>query len=42
MNLNVKSMYLMTQAFLPKMIEAGKGNIINMSSVAATKIGEFC
>jgi len=33
-NLNVKSMYLMTQAFLPKMLEKKEGCILNMSSVA--------
>ena len=33
-------MYFMTQAFLPKMIAAKKGSIINMSSVAATRIGK--
>eukprot|EP00164_Ancoracysta_twista_P005169 GFYU01007061.1.p1 GENE.GFYU01007061.1~~GFYU01007061.1.p1 ORF type:complete len:243 (-),score=37.78 GFYU01007061.1:30-758(-) len=35
-NLNVKSMFLMCQAFLPKMVEAGQGSIINMSSVASS------
>lgn len=38
-NLNVKSMYFMIQAFLPAMLEKGKGNIINMSSVASSVIG---
>ena len=32
-NLNVRSMYLMTRAMLPKMIEAGGGVILNMASV---------
>ena len=39
MQLNVKSMYLMIQSFLPLMLSHGKGNIINMSSVAAVKKG---
>lgn len=34
--LNVKSMYRVCRAFLPGMIAAGKGNIINMSSVASS------
>lgn len=39
MQLNVKSMFLMIKAFLPSMLDHGKGNIINMSSVAAVKKG---
>lgn len=35
-NLNVKSMYRMVKAFLPAMIDAGGGSIINMSSVASS------
>jgi 2-keto-3-deoxy-L-fuconate dehydrogenase len=35
-SLNVRSMYLMIRAFLPKMIEAGGGSIINMSSGASS------
>jgi len=35
-NLNVKSMYLMIRAFLPDMLEAGGGSIINISSVASS------
>jgi 2-keto-3-deoxy-L-fuconate dehydrogenase len=35
-DLNVKSMYRMCRAFLPEMVRAGKGSIINMSSVAST------
>ena len=35
-NLNVKAMYRMAKAFLPAMIEAGGGAIINMSSVASS------
>jgi 2-keto-3-deoxy-L-fuconate dehydrogenase len=34
--LNVRSMFLMIRAFLPKMIEAGGGSIINMSSGASS------
>ncbi|XP_076871614.1 dehydrogenase/reductase SDR family member 6 isoform X1 [Brachyhypopomus gauderio] len=36
MNLNVRSMYLMIKAFLPKMLACKSGNIINMSSVASS------
>ncbi|XP_010588782.1 dehydrogenase/reductase SDR family member 6 isoform X2 [Loxodonta africana] len=36
MNLNVRSMYLMIKAFLPKMLAEKSGNIINMSSVASS------
>ncbi len=35
-DLNVKSMYRTCHAFLPAMLQAGKGNIINMSSVASS------
>ena len=38
-NLNVKSMYLVTRAFLPGMLKKGKGSIINMSSVASSLKG---
>jgi len=38
-NLNVRSMYRMIRAFLPAMLEAGGGNIINMSSVASSVMG---
>ena len=38
-NLNVRSMYSMIRAFLPAMLEAGGGNIINMSSVASSVMG---
>jgi 2-keto-3-deoxy-L-fuconate dehydrogenase len=34
--LNVRSMFLMIRAFLPKMIQAGGGSIINMSSGASS------
>jgi len=34
--LNVRSMYLTIRAFLPKMIEAGGGSIVNMSSGASS------
>ncbi|KAJ8281042.1 hypothetical protein GJAV_G00062760 [Gymnothorax javanicus] len=36
MNVNVRSMYLMIKAFLPKMLARKSGNIINMSSVASS------
>ena len=36
MTLNVDSMYRMIRAFLPGMIDAGGGSIINMSSVASS------
>lgn len=39
MNLNVKSMFMMIKACLPRMIERKKGNVINMSSVAGPKLG---
>lgn len=35
-NLNVKSMYRMARAFIPKMKARGGGSIINMSSVASS------
>ena len=38
-NLNVRSMYRMIRAFLPAMLKAGGGNIINMSSVASSVMG---
>src|SRR5262249_22073866 len=43
-NLNVRSMYLMIRAFLPKMLERGQGSpgggsIINMSSTASSVKG---
>ena len=37
--LNVRSMYRMIRAFLPGMLEAGGGSVINMSSVASSIIG---
>jgi 2-keto-3-deoxy-L-fuconate dehydrogenase len=39
LDLNVTSMYRMMRAFLPAMLEAGHGNIINMSSVASSVTG---
>uniref|UniRef100_A0A4W4GPH6 Dehydrogenase/reductase SDR family member 6 n=1 Tax=Electrophorus electricus TaxID=8005 RepID=A0A4W4GPH6_ELEEL len=36
MNVNVRSMYLMIKAFLPKMLACKSGSIINMSSVASS------
>jgi 2-keto-3-deoxy-L-fuconate dehydrogenase len=38
-NLNVKSMYLVTRAFLPGMLKSGGGSIINMSSIASSVKG---
>lgn len=38
-DLNVKSMYRMCRSFLPGMLEAGSGSIINMSSVASSVKG---
>ena len=35
-DLNVRSMYRMIQAFLPGMLAAGGGSIVNMSSVASS------
>jgi 2-keto-3-deoxy-L-fuconate dehydrogenase len=35
-DLNVKSMYFTIRAFLPSMLDAGGGSIINMSSVASS------
>lgn len=35
-NVNVKSMYLVTRAFLPGMLKKGGGSIINMASVASS------
>jgi 2-keto-3-deoxy-L-fuconate dehydrogenase len=39
MTLNVKSMYYVTRAFLPGMLEKGGGSIINMASVASSLRG---
>ena len=36
---NVKSMYLVTRAFLPGMLKKGRGSIINMASVASSVRG---
>jgi 2-keto-3-deoxy-L-fuconate dehydrogenase len=35
-NLNVRSMFWMMQAVIPKMLEQGRGSIVNMSSVASS------
>ena len=35
-NLNAKSMYMMVRAFLPGMLAAGGGSIVNMSSVSSS------
>jgi 2-keto-3-deoxy-L-fuconate dehydrogenase len=34
MNLNVRSMFRMVQAFLPAMLDRGAGSIINMERVS--------
>ena len=39
MNLNVRSMYRVIRAFLPAMLEAGGGSIINLASVASSLKG---
>jgi len=36
MNVNVRSMYLVTRAFLPGMLKKKKGSIINMASVVSS------
>lgn len=38
-NVNVRSMYLVTRAFLPGMLKKGGGSIINMSSIASSVKG---
>ncbi len=38
-NVNVKSMYLVTRAFLPGMLRRGRGSIINIASVASSVKG---
>ena len=38
-NINVRSMYLVTRAFLPGMLKKGAGSIINMASVASSLKG---
>lgn len=38
-DLNAKSMYRMIRAFLPGMLAAGGGSIVNMASVASTIVG---
>ena len=39
MNVNVRSMYLVTRAFLPGMLAKKKGSIINMASIASSLRG---
>jgi NAD(P)-dependent dehydrogenase (short-subunit alcohol dehydrogenase family) len=38
-DINIKSMYRVARAFLPGMLERGKGSIINMASVASSLRG---
>jgi 2-keto-3-deoxy-L-fuconate dehydrogenase len=38
-DINIKSMYRVTRAFLPAMLARGKGSIINMSSIASSVRG---
>ena len=38
LDLNVRAMYRMTRAFLPAMLDAGGGSIVNMSSVVSSII----
>ena len=38
-NLNVKSMFFVTKAFLPGMLKKGGGSIVNMSSIASSVKG---
>lgn len=38
-DINIKSMYRVTRAFLPGMLNQGKGSIINMSSIASSVRG---
>ena len=38
-DLNVRAMYLMTAAFLPAMLAAGGGSIVNMASIASSVRG---
>src|ERR1700694_214782 len=35
-NVNVKSMFLVSRAFLPGMLKKGRGSIVNMASVASS------
>jgi len=39
MNVNLRSMYLVTRAFLPGMLAQNKGSIINMASIASSMRG---
>jgi len=39
MNVNIKGMFFMCKAFIPAMVEAGKGNVINIASTAGLRGG---
>jgi NAD(P)-dependent dehydrogenase (short-subunit alcohol dehydrogenase family) len=39
MNVNVKGMFFMCKAFIPAMVAAGKGNVINIASTAGLRGG---
>ncbi len=39
MNVNIKGMFFMCKVFIPAMVEAGKGNVINIASTAGLRGG---
>jgi 3-oxoacyl-[acyl-carrier protein] reductase len=39
MDVNIKGMFFMCKAFIPAMVEAGKGNVINIASTAGLRGG---
>ena len=39
MNVNIKGMFFMCKVFVPAMVEAGKGNVINIASTAGLRGG---
>ena len=39
LDINVKSMYYMCHAFMPKMVAVGSGVVINMASICSSKRG---